>query len=368
MRPFHHAEHVGSLLRPARLRDAVRAHRRGDLDDEGLARAQDDAVREAIAMQEAVGLRVVTDGELRRSSYWAHWVEAIDGLGIADAVFRFHDDHGNESAFTSPSVEGRLARTRSISGAEYAAAAAVARGTVKITMPSPSTMLFWRGAGTLPRAAYPTTEAFFADLGAIFRAEIAELADAGCRYVQLDEVPLIMLADPTVRAAVDDPDALVSRYVDALNAAVAERPRDMTAALHVCRGNYKGRWLAEAGYDAIAERIFADVAVDTFFLEYDSQRAGGFEPLRFVPPDKRVVLGLLSSKTAQLEDPDDLLRRIDEAARFVDPERLGISPQCGFASTAGGNPLTEDAQRAKLALLVELAADVWPTTDTGARR
>lgn len=363
---FHHAEHVGSLLRPAALRQAFRARRSDQIDDAALTAAVDEAVLAVLAEQEACGLHVVTDGEVRRASYWAHWVDGIDGLTVGEARFRFHNEQGRETAFTSPSVIGKLSRPASISRDEYRFAASHTDRTVKVTMPSPSTILFWRGASSLPEAVYRSAEELFADLCAIYRAEIDDLADAGCRYVQLDEVPLIMLADERVREEVrrhgEAPDRLIEQFIDALNGAVSRRPDDMIAAMHLCRGNYKGQWLSEGGYEAIAESMFSEVDVDTFFLEYDSERAGDFAPLRFVPASKRVVLGLVSSKSAQLEDPDDLRRRIEEAAAHVDISQLGLSPQCGFASTVGGNPVTPDVQDAKLRLITKVAADVWPTS------
>ena len=359
--PFH-AEHVGSLLRPAALREAFRARREGRIDLTEFRRVQDDSIREAITMQERVGLRAVTDGEFRRASYWAHWVEAIDGLDVGESLFRFHDESGHETEFTAPAVTGKLERPLAISGAEYDFTSRQTDAMVKVTMPSPSTFLFWRGEESLPEE-YPTADAFFSDLGRIYREEIADLAARGARYIQLDEVALVMLADPRIReqleARREDPNALVQRFVGAINDAVSERPEGMTAAVHVCRGNYKGRWLAEGGYDAIAEHAFSQLDVDALFLEYDTPRAGDFAPLRHVPESKRVVLGLVSSKTADMEDPDELRRRIDAASAHLDADRLGLSPQCGFASAAGGNPITPEAQERKLAMIVDVAEAVW---------
>ena len=213
------------------------------------------------------------------------------------------------------------------------------------------------------REAYPDIELFWSDLVSVYRKELLALASAGCTYVQLDEVPCAMLCDPSIRSAVTrhglDPERLLSRYIEITNAIVADKPANMTIAMHLCRGNYKGRWMAEGGYEPVAERLFQQMNVDAFFLEFDSERAGGFEPLRFVPQEKQVVLGLVSSKTAKMEQIDDLKRRVDEASKFMPKERLGISPQCGFASSVGGNPLTQDDQRRKLALVVEVANDVW---------
>ena len=362
-RPPFRAEHIGSLLRPKRLREAHRRHGEGALSAAGLHAVQDDCVREVVRMQEEAGLQAVTDGEFRRASYWMHFVAAIDGFTIGTAAFQFQDDSGARSAFTCPEVVRKLARKHSAAGDEYAFLAAATSRTPKITMPSPSTLHFWRGGTGLPPAAYRDDAAFFADLTAIYRAEIADLARAGCRYIQIDEVPIVMLCDPHVRDQVrargEDPDALVTQYIAAINDAVRERPADMVAGVHMCRGNYKGRWLSEGGYDGVAERLFNEAKVDVFFLEYDTARAGDFAPLRFLPPGKHAVLGLVSSKVATLEDGDALRRRLDEAAKVVPLDRLGLSPQCGFASAAGGNPVTEDSQRAKLRLCCDVAHDVW---------
>lgn len=363
MTPLFRADHVGSLLRPDALKAAFRAHGTGDLDDDGLRAAQDDAIRAVVALQEEVGLHSITDGELRRGSYWSHVLEAVVGLTPEPAAFEFRDASGDVMAFTGTQNRGRLRRTRSISGHELDFLLRITVETPKITLPAPSTMHFWRGPESIDRTVYPTLGEFLDDLAAIYRAEIADLASRGARYVQLDEVAAAMLCDDDVRAAVlargEDPDELLRAYIDASNAALGERPASVTAALHVCRGNYKGHWLATGGYEPIAEALFGSLAVDTFFLEFDSARAGGFEPLRYVPVGVGVVLGLVSSKSPELEDADELVRRIEEASALVPVDRLGISPQCGFASTAGGNPLTEDDERRKLALVVEVADRVW---------
>jgi 5-methyltetrahydropteroyltriglutamate--homocysteine methyltransferase len=298
---------------------------------------------------------VITDGEFRRVSYWEKFVRLTQGLEVRDAVFTFHDAEGRESRFTAPYVSGKVGRRAPITLDEFQ------YGNQKITMPAPSTMHFYRFTDW--GSAYRDAEAFFADLGKVYQAEIAELAKAGCRYVQLDEVAVAILCDPAardrVKAAGRDPDRLVDLYIDAINQAVKGAPAGITVGVHVCRGNYKGMYLSEGGYDSVAERFFGRTRVGHFLLEFDTPRAGGFAPLRFVPKDKGVVLGLVSSKTPVLERIDDLQRRADEAARFVDPARLAISPQCGFASTMGGNPLTEADQRAKLELCVEAARMIW---------
>jgi len=362
--PRFRAEHVGSLLRPRRLTQAFRAFHAGEMPAAEYGAVQDECIREAVALQERVGLQVVTDGEFRRGSYWGHFVDALEGMATRPALFDFHDETGAVQPFIAPHVAGRLARKAGgISTGEFAFLKAAARVTPKVTLPSPPTMHFWRGRAGIEPAAYASAEALFADLARIFRDELADLARLGCTYVQIDEVPLAMLCDPDVRAVVarrgDDPGALVGLYIRAINDALTPRPEGMTVGLHMCRGNFKGKWLSEGGYDAIAERAFAELAVDLLFLEYDSPRAGDFAPLRFVPASKAVVLGLVCSKTPVLEDKDALRRRIDEAARFVPLERLAISPQCGFASAVSGNPLGEADEIAKLALVVEVARSVW---------
>jgi 5-methyltetrahydropteroyltriglutamate--homocysteine methyltransferase len=362
--PFR-AEHIGSLLRPPELRQAFRAFFEGALDAAGFAAAQDRAIRDCVALQEKLGFAVITDGEFRRVSYWAHFLDAVEGFAVRPARFAFHDEHGATQPFQAAHAAGKLQRKRGISTAEYAFLAKIAqRATPKITLPSPSTFHFWQSPSAVTEAGYADREAFFADLIAIYRDEIADLARLGCRYVQLDEVAIVMLADPDIRTAIardgEDADELLGLYIDAINRAVTPRPAGMRVGMHICRGNFKGKFLAESGYDAIAERLFADVAVDHVLLEYDTPRAGGFAPLRFVPRDKGVVLGLVSTKTPLLEDRSALARRVAEAARFVDLDRLAVSPQCGFASTVAGNPLSLADEEAKLRLVVELARELWP--------
>lgn len=349
------ADHIGSLLRPKKLREAFRAHAERRISDAEFRAAQDEAIRDVVRLQEECGLGVITDGEFRRISYWEKFVRLTGGLEVKEAVFTFHDAHGHESKFTAPYASGRVEHREPITLDEFQ------YRNQKITMPAPSTMHFYRFTDW--GSAYRDAESFFADLGKVYQAEIAGLAKAGCRYVQLDEVAIAILCDPAARgkvmAAGEDPDRLVDLYIDAINQAVQDAPAGMAIGVHVCRGNYKGMYLSEGGYDSVAERFFGRTRVSHFLLEFDTPRAGGFAPLRFVPKDKDVVLGLVSSKTPVLENIDELHRRADEAARHVDPERLGISPQCGFASTMGGNPVTEAHERAKLELCVEAARVIW---------
>lgn len=360
--PFR-ADHIGSLLRPPALREAFRRRAAGEITENELRAAQDQAIRDVVRLQEDCGLQVITDGEFRRVSYWEKFVRLVDGLSVKTALFTFHDESGREASFTAPYAHAKVRRRGPITADEYAFLAGVTSRTVKITMPSPSTMHFYRFSDWADAAAYRDATEFFTDLGAIYRKEIADLSAAGCRYVQLDEVAIAILCDSAARrrlaAAGADPDALVDLYIDAINEALRTKPPTMSVGLHLCRGNYKGMYLSEGGYESVAARLFRRAAVSHFLLEFDTPRAGSFEPLRLVPEDKGVVLGLVSSKTPKLEAPEYLKRRVEEAARYIDRDRLALSPQCGFASTIGGNPLTEADERAKLRLCVETAEAIW---------
>jgi len=362
-RPPFRADHVGSLLRPSALRDAFRRHAAGQIDDTAFGRIQDGCIRDVVALQQDCGLEVVTDGEFRRGSYWGRFVERTDGFEIRKAIFTFRDDRGHEAEFTAPYAAGRIARARPLALDEFEFLRDATRVTAKITLPSPSTMHFYRCTDFADRGVYPDVERFFADLAAIFRQEVAGLVAAGCRYVQIDEVAIALLCDPAIRKRVvgvgADPDRLVDLYVDAINQAVADCPADVVVGVHMCRGNFKGHYLGSGGYESVAERFFAGTRANHFLLEYDTARAGDFRPLRFVPAGKGVVLGLVSSKTPVLESLETLRRRTEEAARYIDLDRLAIGPQCGFASSAAGNPLTEADERAKLRLVVEAAQAIW---------
>ncbi len=362
-RPPFRADHIGSLLRPPALRQAFRKHAAGEISDEAFRAAQDDAIRDVVRLQEDCGLGVVNDGEFRRISYWEKFVRLTRGLTVKEAVFKFHDDHGHEADFTAPYAEGRVSRSAPITLDEFDFVRGLTRAVPKITMPAPSTMHLYRFSDYAAPGLYRDPAEFFAELGRVYREEIAGLAAAGAQYVQLDEVALAMLCDPTardkVKAGGQDPEKLVDLYVDAINEAVAGRPRDMVIGVHMCRGNYKGKYLSEGGYDSIAEKLFNRAQVNHFLLEFDTPRAGDFAPLRFVPKNKGVVLGMVSSKVPLLESIDGLRRRADEAAKYLDSSQLAISPQCGFASTMGGNPVTEADERAKLKLCVEAASKIW---------
>jgi 5-methyltetrahydropteroyltriglutamate--homocysteine methyltransferase len=361
-RPPFRADHIGSLLRPAELRQAFKDHNAKRIDGEYFAQIQDRCIRDVVALQEAAGLKVVTDGEFRRGSYWGRFVERIEGFTIKPAELKFRDDHGHEVEFTGTYAAAKLRRAKPLALDEFLFLRDVAKVTPKITLPSPSTMHFYRCSDFASPAAYPTVDGFFADLTRIFREEVAALADAGARYIQLDEVALALLCDPSISKRVEDrghsPDRLVDLYIESLNAAVADAPSEVIFGVHMCRGNFKGHYLGTGGYESVAERFFTRTRVNHFLLEYDTERAGDFQPLRFVK-DKGVVLGLISSKSPTLEGVDELRRRTHEAARYVDVDRLAISPQCGFASTVAGNPVSEADERAKLKLVVDAANAIW---------
>ena len=360
--PFR-ADHVGSLLRPPELRRAYRSLNKGEITSEEFHEVQDKAIRDVVRLQEAIGLRSITDGEYRRASYWGHFVAAVDGFTIGEAIYTFRDEENQQQTFLAPYVSGKVRHVGSISGAEFDFLNAVTSQTAKLTMPSPPTMHFWRGRQAIAPGIYEDIDAFFDDLARVYQTELADLAARGATYIQIDEVPLAMLCDPDVRARIqaagEEPERFVDRYIELINQSLAGRAEQMTVAMHLCRGNFKGKWLSEGGYDYVAERLFNEVDVDAYFLEYDTPRAGDFSPLQAVPAHKSVVLGLVSTKTPHLESIDSLRRRIDKASHFMPLERLAISPQCGFASTVAGNPITWQDQINKLELIVEVARLVW---------
>jgi 5-methyltetrahydropteroyltriglutamate--homocysteine methyltransferase len=360
--PFR-AEHIGSLLRPPELRQAYELRAAGTMHDAEFRAVEDRHICDAIRFQEDIGLHSITDGEFRRTVYFGHFTRAVSGFRDMEAALPFRDANGMPLTYLTPVVSGRLRRERGIATDEFLFVKAHTKETPKATLPSPCSQHYFRWREGVSEAAYPDIEQFYADVAGIYREELRALGEAGCSNVQLDAVSLPLLCDPALRGQVQergyDPTALVDRYIELNNAALAERPAGMRVGMHLCRGNNQGRWLGEGGYDWLAEEIFTRLDIDYFCLEYDSPRAGSFAPLRFMPKDKLVVLGLVSSKTPQLESADDLRRRLDEAARHVPMERLCLSPQCGFASNAPGNPLTEADQRRKLELVVSVADSAW---------
>jgi 5-methyltetrahydropteroyltriglutamate--homocysteine methyltransferase len=365
--PFR-ADQVGSLLRPAVLKAARERRQRGEIGTAGLAAVEDAAIREAVAMQEAAGLEAVTDGEFRRAIWHVDFLTGFDGIVATQGNYAisFRGAGGQTSETRSMmAVVDKVRRSRPVMLDHYRFLKSVTSRTPKVCMPSP-TYLHLRGAGSaISREVYPDMDAFWADVAAAYRAEIADLVAAGCRYIQFDDVSFSCLCDRDIRAQIacdgDDPARLPRFYAEMLNTLIGERPPGLTLTIHTCRGNHRSMWMADGPYDAIADELFNLVDVDGYFLEYDTARAGGFGPLRFLPKGKRVVLGLVSSKVAALESADDLKRRIDEAAKVVPLDQLCLSAQCGFASSVPGNELSEDDQRRKLERIVTVATDVWGT-------
>jgi len=382
-KPFFRADQVGSLLRPASLLAARQQFEQGRLDAAGLRRQEDAAIAEVVRRQEALGFEVVVDGEFRRENWWIDFVRGLAGVeireGQASVAFVAPSapspdcghDHGHAPEpeqgwkYVPKNVvtTGRLARPKPITVADYAFLHGHTTRSAKITLPSPTRLHFHGGRGTVSREAYPDEEQFFADVARAYQAEIADLEAAGCRYIQIDD-PLLtyFISDrlrDEVRQAGDDPDARLARYLRLTNECIARRRPDTTVGVHVCRGNSRSGWISEGGYERIAEAVFGGLQCDHLLLEYDDERSGDFQPLRHVPRDRRVVLGLVTTKRGALESADVLLRRIDEASRLVDLDRLAISPQCGFASVVEGNLITDDDQWAKLGLVVDVARRVW---------
>ena len=370
--PFR-ADHVGSLLRPQQLKDAREQRARGEITPEGLAAVEDRLIRAAVKMQEEVGLQSITDGDFRRQSWSSDFLTAIKGVVQAPpASSRPQQLDAPVGGIVrdwqppTPKVTARLEwPAGGIQRKSFAFLKSVATRTPKVTIPSPSMLHFRGGRGGVDRTAYPDMERFFDDVIAVYRAEIMDLAAAGCRYVQFDDTNLAYLCDARLRDRVkgigEDPDKLPHLYARLINGAIADRPADMKIAIHLCRGNSLSRGHAEGGYEPVAEAIFNEAKVDGFFLEYDDARSGDFAPLRFVPRGKlRIVLGLITSKFGALESTDAIKRRIDEAAKYMPLDQMCLSPQCGFASHTGGNLLTEAEQRDKLAHVAALAQEIWP--------
>jgi 5-methyltetrahydropteroyltriglutamate--homocysteine methyltransferase len=366
-KPPFRADQVGSLLRPQRLLDARAQHERGEISAEDLRAVEDDCIRDAVRLQEALGFRGVSDGEYRRTYFHLDFLEQIEGVEteLSNVLGSFKRDDGVDVQFAPPKlkVTGKLKRTKPIMRRDYKHLASLTTETPKITIPSPSMAHFRGGRGGVDKKAYPSMDEFFVDLAAVYREEIADLAEAGCRYLQLDDTNLAYLCDPELRegarARGDDPDELPHVYAQLINDSLRGRPDDMAVGIHLCRGNFRSAWVAKGGYEPVADVMFNETDVDAFFLEYDDARSGDFKPLRFLPKGKLVVLGLVCSKTAELEDKDHLKRRIDEAACYVDLDQLCLSPQCGFASTVHGNDITPRTQAEKLRLVAEVAEEVW---------
>ena len=368
-KPPFRADHVGSLIRPDALIAAREAADEGKMAAAELTRIQQAAIRDVVRLQHDSGLKVATDGEYNRFSWQRDFLLKIGNVKpmASRLTVRFHSAAGTrDHAPPSLQVVGKLSLPDGgifVDDFKFLKSIAPKDVTPKLTIPSPTIVHFRGGREAIDARAYPRMETFYDDLAAVYRVEIRALADAGCRYLQIDEVNLAYLCDPELRRQVanigEDPDTLPKTYAKLLNAAIASRPPDMTICMHLCRGNFAGAWIAEGGYEPIADLLFNEIGVDGYFLEYDSPRAGGFAPLRFLPKGKTAVLGLVTTKSPKMETKDELKRRVEEAARHAPLDQLALSPQCGFSSGIGGNAMTVGDEVAKLKLVVETARELW---------
>jgi 5-methyltetrahydropteroyltriglutamate--homocysteine methyltransferase len=366
-RPPFRADHVGSLLRPPELLRAREDFAAGRISAAELRATEDDAIRDVVRMQKEVGLQSATDGEFRRASWHMDFIYALEGISKAehDLKVEFHNDHGTiEFTPAALRVDGKIGIGETIFGDHFEFLRETVDGAEpKLTIPSPSMVHYRGGAAAIDPSVYRDQDEFWRDLTTAYREQIRRVVALGCGYLQFDDTSLAYLNDPRQREMMsrrgEDAGHLHESYIRHLNEALADRPETLTVTTHMCRGNFRSSWVAEGGYDFVAEALFGELRVDAFFLEYDDARSGGFEPLRFVPKGKMVVLGLVTTKRGELESKDKLKRRIDEASRFVDIEQLCLSPQCGFSSTVDGNALTYDQQVDKLRLIVETAQEVW---------
>jgi 5-methyltetrahydropteroyltriglutamate--homocysteine methyltransferase len=365
--PFR-ADHVGSLLRPRSLLRAREEHAAGETSGERLRELEDAAIEDVIALQREAGLRSATDGEFRRGSWHMDFIYSLDGISKAHDNMTVHFKNAEGDIDFTPAalqVDGRIGVSETIFGDAFTFLRDhVSDGvTPKLTIPSPSMAHYRGGAAAIDRDVYPDVEEFWTDLTAAYREQVRRVHELGCTYLQLDDTSLAYLNDPAQRRAMadrgEDSEHLHEAYIRHLNEALAGRPEGLTVTTHMCRGNFRDSWVAEGGYDFVAEALFNQLGVDGFFLEYDDERSGSFEPLRHVPADKLVVLGIVTTKRGELESKDQLKARLDEASRYVDLDQVCISPQCGFSSTFEGNSLSVDQEKAKLALLVELADEIW---------
>ena len=364
-KPPFRADHVGSFLRPTELIAARERHARGEITREQLREAEDRAIRDVVKFQEDLGLQGITDGEFRRTYFHIDFLEQLDGVEThAGFTSQFHTKKG-DVGFAPPvlKVTGKVRHSKPIQLRDFEFLKSATKRTPKVTIPSP-TMLHFRGARAgISTEAYPDLDEFFADVATAYQEEIASLGAAGCTYLQLDDTNLAYLCDPKMREAARgrglDPDQLPRDYAKLINAAISKKPAGMTICTHLCRGNFKSAWVAEGGYEPVAEVLFNELKVDGYFLEYDDPRSGDFRPLRFVPKDKTVVLGLVSSKVGELEDKATIKRRIDEAARFAPLDQFCLSPQCGFSSTVHGNDIVRESQAQKMRLIREIAEEIW---------
>ncbi len=366
-RPPFRADHVGSFLRPQRLREAREKFAAGELAAQDLHAIEDACIREVVRAQEDVGLKGITDGEFRRTFFHVDFLERLEGVEThyGEYVSSFRKTDGTQVGFKPPTmhVGSKVKWVAPIQGPDFDFLKSIVTRTPKVCVPAPSMLHFRGGREAISEAVYPNLEDFYADLAAAYRAEVADLAARGLRYLQFDDTNLAYLCDPEIRARTkargDDPDALTRLYCRLVNESIRDRPADMTISVHLCRGNFKSAWVAQGGYEPVAEILLNEMKIDGFFLEYDDERSGDFAPLRFAPKSATIVLGLMSSKTAAAEPKDEVKRRIDEAAKYVPLDQCALSHQCGFSSTAHGNDLSEADQWIKLARLVEIAEEVW---------
>jgi 5-methyltetrahydropteroyltriglutamate--homocysteine methyltransferase len=365
-KPPFRADHVGSLLRPPALLRAREDLKAGRIGAGELRRVEDEAIRDIARLQEEIGLQAATDGEYRRASWHMDFLYQVGGVSKVqeNITVKFHNEKGDiEFTPAALRVTGKLRLEKCIFGDAFQFLKSITRITPKLTIPSPSMMHYRGGRAAIDERVYPTLDTFWDDLGRVYADEIEALGQLGCTYLQLDDTSLAYLNDPAQRQHVKDiggdADKQHLTYIRLINAALAKKPAEMTVCTHLCRGNFRSSWVASGGYDHVAEALFNELKVDGYFLEYDDARSGGFEPLRFVPKGKMVVLGLVTTKRGALEKRDELKRRIEQAAKFVPLEQLCLSPQCGFSSTVEGNALTVDEEIAKLRLIVETAREVW---------
>jgi 5-methyltetrahydropteroyltriglutamate--homocysteine methyltransferase len=365
-KPPFRAEHVGSFLRPQTLIEARNDHAAGKIDAAALRAIEDKAIRDVVEFQESVGLKAITDGEFRRKFFHTDFLLQLDGIEEQGGMeVAFHNAVGKDVHFAPPKmvVSGKISHAKPIQRADYEYLASVVSETPKVTIPSPTMLHFRAGREGISEAVYPDMTEFFADVASAYQDEVSDLADAGCRYLQLDDTNLAYLCDDQQRENARkrglDPDDLPRHYAKMINDALATAPDDMFKAMHLCRGNFRSSWAAEGGYEPVAEIMFNEVDINAFLLEYDDARSGDFAPLRFLPKGKIVVLGLVTTKLGELESKDDVKRRIEEATKFAPLDQLALSPQCGFASTVHGNDIAFDQQKAKMELVVEVAQEVW---------
>jgi 5-methyltetrahydropteroyltriglutamate--homocysteine methyltransferase len=365
VKPPFRAEHVGSFVRPPRLLQAARGRKEGTVDENRFKQIQDECITEIVRFQESIGLPAITDGEFRRRSWSAGFIDAVEGFGLRDGTLSFRDESRVIGVAASPYAKSRLKRKRRIVADDFRfLKSVVKRGVPKVTIAAPDVMHYFLGPKAFERDAYPDREAYLEDLVRIYREEVKDLAAEGCAYLQIDDTALPCNCDEHARQDVaargENAAELTARYAKLFNDCIAGKPKEMSIAVHLCRGNLKGAWMAQGGYEPIAEALFNAMNADTYLLEYDTERAGDFAPLRHLPKGKRVILGLVSTKTPVLEKKDDLKRKIDQAAKHAPLEQLGIGPQCGFSSGGGsGQAVTQDETRRKLELVMEVARDVW---------